>query len=510
MSEWDATLQLCIFDMRRGQHDGHELEKILFFFPTECPLPVQLSLIGLGEGLISFTKIFSPDSPCEKIESERRTHVFFEPEDDIWMTMVVEKKKENGEPVRSCALQGVLKEAHGLFSLFYGSIRTLLAKHPTGDVARRYLYAFFPDYLSDFFVGKKLQLPSIREGLKERGTIQMISLERNTALEVQSVVELLESWFGSGRNGHTIIIFQDLLVSTTLLPGDTSNLFAYARMRLAPGTISNTTSGRGSKKVHSSSLNSSSSAQLGNNFGNPTGAQLPLQEDSSDQGSELVTPRPLEHDKWWRDQDGFLVTDAWGVESKGTNAIVPTVWLQQPEEQMQLCAFQQKMLTVIMLTSANHPGTESEGPYLLRNQILEKASQKLGIIEDKIAKAWGGSNMNHVQGYRYLVVDHDSSIARASPGSKFATVMKDSLVALNKVRAEMDIAKARSERKVSKQPYDLETCVRTKNNAWVVVRIRGGNELYIVLERGSETLLLTSEAVEKFSRRHCNGLFASD
>lgn len=81
-------------------------------------------------------------------------------------------------------------------------------------------------------------------------------------------------------------------------------------------------------------------------------------------------------------------------------------------------------------------------------------------------------------------------------------MFQDSLLSINKVRAEIDAAKARSERRTSPQPYDIETCVRTRSNAWVVARIRGSNELYLVLERGSETLLLTAESTEKFSRRY--------
>ena len=45
-----------MFDMRRGQQEGHELDKILFFSPLNCPLPLQLSVVGLSEGLITFTR----------------------------------------------------------------------------------------------------------------------------------------------------------------------------------------------------------------------------------------------------------------------------------------------------------------------------------------------------------------------------------------------------------------------------------------------------------------------
>lgn len=42
---------------------------------------------------------------------------------------------------------------------------------------------------ADFLAGKKLQLPSFRDCLKERGTVQMLTVGREAAIEVQ-VVEL--------------------------------------------------------------------------------------------------------------------------------------------------------------------------------------------------------------------------------------------------------------------------------------------------------------------------------
>jgi hypothetical protein len=121
------AIKLCIFDLRRGQQEGQELDKILFFFPAHLPFSTQLSVIGLSEGLITFTRlelvlplfhkaqpngllqllefsflagnlksqhfffthrIFSPEAACEVIEAERHSHVFYEAEPDIWMVMV--------------------------------------------------------------------------------------------------------------------------------------------------------------------------------------------------------------------------------------------------------------------------------------------------------------------------------------------------------------------------------------------------------------------------------------
>lgn len=54
----NESIQLCIFDLRRGQNEGQELDKILFFFPSGLPFSKQLSVIGLSEGLITFTRFW--------------------------------------------------------------------------------------------------------------------------------------------------------------------------------------------------------------------------------------------------------------------------------------------------------------------------------------------------------------------------------------------------------------------------------------------------------------------
>lgn len=52
----DESLRLCVFDLRRGQTEGQELDKILFFHPPDLHLSAQLSVTGLSEGLITFTR----------------------------------------------------------------------------------------------------------------------------------------------------------------------------------------------------------------------------------------------------------------------------------------------------------------------------------------------------------------------------------------------------------------------------------------------------------------------
>lgn len=501
MSSGDESLRLCVFDLRRGQTEGQELDKILFFHPPELDVSTQLSVTGLSEGLITFTRLFSPEAACEVIEAERHSHVFFEAETDIWMVMVVEKNKDTGAIWRIDALRGMLKEVHSLFVMFHGSVRALLEKEPTGGLTRAQLYPFITDYLStfqkrsrsedwccDLFVGKKLQLPNFRETtLSERGTVQMLTLARDTALEVQSLVQVLESCAGN-LQCHSMILFQDLLVSTTLSPDDTTNLFTFAVMRLT------------SQALLSSDASSWSYLRKG------TGSS----ETSSTSGSidsQHHVIRPLQNDKWKKGKDGFLVTDVWGLETGGSpDSAIPIVWLQQRQERVYLLAYQYKSLTLLLLLPTTAVLNGGLSVSAVKHQVIEQASLRIMKIEEKISRGWGGENAYHVKGYRYLVVDTDLEVSRASPSGKVATLAKESLLALNKLREEVDLEKSRAKR----QERDLEICIRAKNNAWVIARVSRDKELYMALEKASDTLLDATDAVGRFSNWYCSGAFLMD
>lgn len=79
--------------------------------------------------------------------------------------------------------------------------------------------------------------------------------------------------------------------------------------------------------------------------------------------------------------------------------------------------------------------------------------------------------------------------------------MQDSLVAMSKLREEVDLEKSRAKCDGSDCKKDQEICIRAKNGAWVISRLTRGKELHMVLEKANETLLYASEAVEKFSDR---------
>ncbi|XP_021911562.1 vacuolar fusion protein CCZ1 homolog A-like isoform X1 [Carica papaya] len=423
---------------------------------------------------------------------------------------VVEKSKEVGAIWRIDALRKVLKEVHSLFMMFNGSIRALLEKEPGGGLARSHLYPFVMDYLSacqkrspldkcccDFFVGKKLQLPSFYDSLKERGTVQMLTVGREAAIEIQLLVRLLESCAGS-MPCYSLILFQDLLVSTTLSPDDTINIFTYAVMRLTPHGLS-------------SGISSWSYLRKGTTSSAAASEQFYGSLDTSSGGDNTYcVRRPLQHDRWSKAKDGFIGTDIWGAEVGNSAFGTPTVLLQQTEEKMYLCPYQYKNLTLLILIPVSSILNGEGGVSALKQQILENASLKILKVEEKLSKGWGGENAYHVSGYRYLLVDGDRDISRASPPGKVTTLTKESLLALNKVREEVDAEKSRAKLDNPSREKDLEVCIRAKNNAWVIARITRGKELFMVLEKANETLMYASDAIEKFSNRYCDGTFSLD
>ncbi|XP_058182538.1 vacuolar fusion protein CCZ1 homolog B-like isoform X2 [Rhododendron vialii] len=504
----NEAIKFCIFDLKRGQHEGQELDKILFFFPTDLPFSAQLSVIGLSEGLITFTRIFSPEAACEVIEAEEHSHVFYEAEPDIWMVMIVEKSKGSEAIWRIDALRGVLKEVHSLFMMFNGPIRALLDKEPAGGLIRSHLYTFIMDYLSDFLVGKKLQLPNFRDSLRERGTVQMLTIGREAAIEVQSLVRQIES-SASNTPCYSLILFQDLLVSTTLSPEDTINLFTYAVLRLSPRALPSAVSswsylrkGNVSSHAATGSISANSGAVLDQFYRSHNSSS------AGDPGYNVA--RPLQPDKWTKGKDGFLVSGIWNTEAGSSAPTIPTIWLQQTGERMYLYVFQHRNLTLILLIPVTSIPNGEQAISMVKQQVLENASLKIDKVEEKLSKGWGGENAYHVSGYRYLLVDGDKNVSRASPPTKVTTLTKESLVALTKLREEVDLEKSRAKWDGPDRDKDLEISIRAKNNAWVIGQVTRGKELYMVLEKANETLLYASDAVENFSNRYCNGSFSLD
>ncbi|KAJ0020184.1 hypothetical protein Pint_32718 [Pistacia integerrima] len=180
----------------------------------------------------------------------------------------------------------------------------------------------------------------------------------------------------------------------------------------------------------------------------------------------------------------------------------PTVWLRQTEEGMYLCPHQYKSLTIILLIPVSSILNGEQGVSAVKQQVLDNASLKILKVEEKLSKGWGGQNAYHVSGYCYLLADGDRNISRASPPGKVTTLTKESLLALSKLREEVDLEKKVEQNMIIQTLREIwNYASEQKIMPGLLLGVTRGKELYMVLEKANETLLYASDAFEKFSNR---------
>lgn len=154
---------------------------------------------------------------------------------------------------------------------------------------------------------------------------------------------------------------------------DLINLFTYTVMRLTPNALSAGASSwsylrKGSTTSNASgSLLASSTSVLDRYYSS---------RDTSPVGvRSYQVVRPLQHDKWSKGKDVFLVTDIWGTEVGSLSPSSPTIWLKQTEERMYLCAFQHRSLTIILFIPVTSVHNGEQGLSVVKQQILENVSR---------------------------------------------------------------------------------------------------------------------------------------
>lgn len=121
------------------------------------------------------------------------------------------------------------------------------------------------------------------------------------------------------------------------------------------------------------------------NNGTSASSQTPASEEEVSsllQRDSKKVSRPMKPDGWWKEGDNFLDTDSWGSENKGairSEASHPTIWLKRTKEEMRLCVYQLRTVTLIMLVPTCSSVNGLDGFALLRGQLLEKVGILLSM-----------------------------------------------------------------------------------------------------------------------------------
>ncbi len=213
-----ALHALFIFNPDLGE-EATEARKLLYFFdnrpetvakleggqPNFVDLNYQKDLCGIAEGLIAFTRDFSPETLCESVHCQQHRYAFAQPEKGYWMVLVVKNptivhksdssKKDAPPPtteymeeeLEDSVLQAILHRCYSLYSLFNSSFTSLSAL--SGADALRCSLSLFMSYF----------LPTIRFSQLVYFTdihgFQFLPVDKITFLTIQYIMHLLTGNF---------------------------------------------------------------------------------------------------------------------------------------------------------------------------------------------------------------------------------------------------------------------------------------------------------------------------
>mmetsp|Transcript_1187 Transcript_1187/g.1692 ORF Transcript_1187/g.1692 Transcript_1187/m.1692 type:complete len:583 (+) Transcript_1187:70-1818(+) len=186
-----------VFNPTLGEEQT-EGRKNLFFHPN-IDVNRMKDYIGLSEGIINFTRDFSPDKPCEALRCEKTRHAFFECEKDYWIVLIMNNpsivKSRNGTPVYledelgdSC-LQAIVKRTYATFRMCNGRM---------ADIARQHSYEFLKTKLWLFmkYFLPTIDFQNVRFLMDIRG-FNFMPVNRNAFLMTQYIINVLSSAFPS-------------------------------------------------------------------------------------------------------------------------------------------------------------------------------------------------------------------------------------------------------------------------------------------------------------------------
>ena len=229
--------------------------QIMFYYPASATIDEQLGDVGLCEGLINFTRTFSPNKPCRAVHTDLVRQVLWEPEPSIWLVLVVKRARPpkrdsdsyGDDDLSSQVLDAVLRNAYQMLRLFHGTMHRI-ANEKGADGLRRTLALVMPSYISTlppiskldlaFCLGAHLQTLQTFASLSPchhahcttswplPGGVRYFPVDRNTFLALQSFFHLAQQDFPSVRFG--ICLYQDLLVWSSLPNAiDINALYTY-------------------------------------------------------------------------------------------------------------------------------------------------------------------------------------------------------------------------------------------------------------------------------------------
>ncbi|XP_003745876.2 vacuolar fusion protein CCZ1 homolog [Galendromus occidentalis] len=235
-----VTLQnFFVFNPTLGRGEDEEDKKLLFYYPPETDSDDQLRDIGIAQGLVSFTKVFSPHKPCEVLHTQKTRQLFLEAEPDYWIVLTLNLPSQQrtrdsqtvveylAEDVQDPVYQAVLHKLYILFRTFNAKLADVMSSHGV-DGLRKTLGEHFMTVLPQL----KLQHCDILDIFLG---VHFLPLDKSAFLQVHSFVGSLEKTFPEVK--YTAFLCNDQLVWSGLAQRDMQLLYHYLLSNILQGVF---------------------------------------------------------------------------------------------------------------------------------------------------------------------------------------------------------------------------------------------------------------------------------
>lgn len=217
-----------IFNSNFGPKEGEELKRIIYFYPNQVSQEARKMQVGLCEAVVKFMKTFSSE-PCEALQTQSKRYIFYQPEKDYWMVLVVRIPYSTksvatvgdnpADVIHPTVMSNLLQSAYKMFNLFTGKF---------ADASNEELYTKCENFFNPFIAQRNLSndFADIIQG------ISYLPLDKTSFFKVMCFIDLVEINYPSFK--CVMFLYNDQLIWNGLTMADTLTVYQYLVQNLLP------------------------------------------------------------------------------------------------------------------------------------------------------------------------------------------------------------------------------------------------------------------------------------
>ncbi|KAJ8731308.1 hypothetical protein PYW07_004472 [Mythimna separata] len=222
-----------IFNSSFGPREGDELQRILFYHPSQTSADAQKMQVGLCEAVVKFMSTFSSE-PCEALQTQTKRYIFYQPEKGYWMVLVVRipyttkalsaigESRGAADIINPSVMYDLLKSAYKMFRMFRGPFKN----YPIEEI-----YTICDQFYTPYISSRNLSndITDVIQG------INYLPLDKNSFFKVLCFIDLLEVNYPHFK--CISFIYNEQLIWNGLSTPDMLTLYQYLVQSLLPKQV---------------------------------------------------------------------------------------------------------------------------------------------------------------------------------------------------------------------------------------------------------------------------------